>query len=239
MTTNAGTISLNQATDIPRQITRRRDKQARLILWGLGAVSITPGQVVAILAARVGLELPWEFDARQQAVVMAIRLPRVILGIVIGSALAVSGAALQGLFRNPLAAPSLIGISSGAALGATTMIVLGSTVFAGFSGLLGYAALPLAAFTGGILVTVMVYRLSLVNGRTVVATMLLAGIAINAMAGAGTGIFVFVADDDQLRNITFWSLGSLGGATWRAVWIATPFALVSIYLSAAPCGPTA
>jgi len=196
----------------------------------IGAVAISPGQVLSILGAQLGLELPWTFDARQEAVVMAIRLPRVILGIVIGAALAVSGAALQGLFRNPLAAPSLIGISSGAALGATTIIVLGATLFASFTNQLGYAALPLAAFGGGLLVTVLVYRLSLINGRTVVATMLLAGIAVNALAGAATGIFVFVADDDQLRTITFWSLGSLGGATWRAVLIASPFVLFSVLL---------
>lgn len=244
MSTNATVISLPSSATVPGQLVRRRDRQAKFILVGLsillviaalagigiGAVAISPRQVAAILSAQLSIELPWEFEARQEAVVMAIRLPRVILGIVIGAALAVSGAALQGLFRNPLAAPGLIGISSGAALGATTIIVLGGTLFAGFSEQLGYATLPLAAFLGGITVTILVYRLSLVNGRTVVATMLLAGIAINALAGAGTGIFVFVADDDQLRTITFWSLGSLGGATWRAVWISTPFVLLSIFL---------
>lgn len=242
MTTDAGTLPLPTRAVMPGQLVRRRVRRARLVLLGLvallmavslagvgvGAVQISPGQVLSILASHIGIELPWRFDARQEAVVMAIRLPRVLLGIIIGASLAVSGAALQGLFRNPLAAPSLIGISSGAALGATTIIVLGSTLFAGFTEQFGYAALPLAAFGGGLLVTVLVYRLSLVNGRTVVATMLLAGIAINALSGAGTGIFVFIADDDQLRTITFWSLGSLGGATWRAVLTATPFALLAV-----------
>lgn len=243
LTTHTSSIPFNRSADLG-PLVQRRGRQANLILIGLavllvitalagvgiGAVSITPSQILSILTAQIGLELPWSFDSRQEAVVMAIRLPRVILGIVIGAALAMSGAALQGLFRNPLAAPSLIGISSGAALGATTIIVLGGTVFEGFTNQLGYAALPLAAFLGGILVTIMVYRLSLVNGRTVVATMLLAGIAINSLAGAATGIFVFVADDDQLRTITFWSLGSLGGATWRSVSIATPFVLFAIAL---------
>lgn len=243
LTTNTSPIPLNRSADLG-PLVQRRGRQANLILIGLavlliitalagvgiGAVRITPSQILSILTAQIGLELPWSFDSRQEAVVMAIRLPRVILGIVIGAALAMSGAALQGLFRNPLAAPSLIGISSGAALGATTIIVLGATIFEGFTHQLGYAALPLAAFLGGILVTIMVYRLSLVNGRTVVATMLLAGIAINSLAGAATGIFVFIANDDQLRTITFWSLGSLGGATWRSVSIATPFVLFAIVL---------
>jgi len=222
--------------------TPRRTHSRRLILIGLlglllvvslvgigrGAVSIMPLQVAAVLAAQVGVELPWAFDMRQEAVLMAIRLPRVLLGVLIGAGLAVSGAALQGLFRNPLADPGLIGISSGAALGATTVIVLGNTLLQGLTGWLGYAALPLAAFAGGVAATLLVYRLSLVGGRTVVVTMLLAGIAINALAGAATGVFTFVADDDQLRNITFWSLGSLGRATWRMVGMATPFIAVAV-----------
>lgn len=195
---------------------------------GIGAVSISPGQVLSILASRMGLATPWLFDSRQEAVLMAIRLPRVLLGVLIGAALASSGAALQGLFRNPLADPGLLGISSGAALGATAVIVLGGTALAGVSSTLGYAALPLAAFVGGIITTLVVYRLSLVGGRTVVVTMLLAGIAINALAGATTGLFIFMADDEQLRTITFWSLGSLGGATWRAVWTAAPFVALAV-----------
>lgn len=201
-----------------------------LLGTGIGAVEIAPPQVVAILGARLGVELPWAFDARQANVLLAIRLPRVVLGVLIGAALATAGAALQGLFRNPLADPGLIGIASGAALGATAIIVLGATLLQGLTGWLGYAALPLAAFAGGLLTTLLVYRLSLVGGRTVVMTMLLAGIAINALTGAATGLFTFVADDDQLRNITFWSLGSLGGATWRAVWVAAPLIGVAVLL---------
>ncbi len=189
----------------------------------VGAVAVSPGQVIAILVHPLGLELPWTFDARQQAVVMAIRLPRVLLGLLIGAGLAVSGAAMQGLFRNPLADPGLIGISSGAALAVTAVIVLGNTLLSGLGDLFGYAALPLAAFVGGVVATVAVYRVSTVGGCTAVATMLLAGIAINALAGAGTGLFTFLATDDQLRDITFWSLGSLGGATWQAVASAVPF----------------
>ena len=195
---------------------------------GIGAVAISPLEVMAILLAEIGIETGIDFEARQQAVLMVIRLPRVVMGILIGASLAVSGAAIQGLFRNPLADPGLIGISSGAALAAALMIVLGSTVLSGIVTLFGDFALPLAAFTGGVLTTLLIYKLSSVGGRTRVATMLLAGIAINAIAGAGIGMMVFIANDDQLRDITFWSLGSLGRASWDTVRIMLPFLLVAL-----------
>ncbi|MEL6406908.1 MAG: iron chelate uptake ABC transporter family permease subunit [Chloroflexota bacterium] len=195
---------------------------------GIGAVSISPLQVIAILLAEIGIDSGIDFEARQQAVLMVIRLPRVVMGILIGASLAVSGAAIQGLFRNPLADPGLIGISSGAALAAALMIVLGSTVLSGVVAMFGDFALPVAAFIGGVLTTFIIYRLSSVNGQTRVATMLLAGIAVNAIAGAGIGMMVFIANDDQLRDITFWSLGSLGRASWDTVGVMLPFLLVAL-----------
>lgn len=201
-----------------------------LLSIGIGAVSIAPSEVVSILTSQVGIDLPWSFSTRQASVLMGIRLPRVVLGVLIGAALATSGAALQGLFRNPLADPGLIGISSGAALGATATIVAGHYFLQGVTGWLGYTILPFMAFLGSAVTTLIVYRLSLVGGRTIVTTMLLAGIAINALTGAATGLFTFVATDDQLRDITFWSLGSLGGATWRAVGIAAPFIILAVIL---------
>ena len=188
-----------------------------LLAVGTGMVRITPGQVIAILARHIGLILPWEYGAQHEAVLLAIRLPRVLLAILVGGGLAVSGAAMQGLFRNPLADPGLVGVSSGAALAAVAVIVLGATWLPGLSRLLGPFTLPLAAFVGGVGSTLLVYRVARVAGRTVVATLLLTGIAVNALAGAGTGLLTFVATDEALRNITFWSLGSLGGATWSAV----------------------
>ncbi|NBC18773.1 MAG: iron chelate uptake ABC transporter family permease subunit [Bacteroidetes bacterium] len=218
---------------------RRHRHRVRLTLGGLivllvgaagaglavGAVAISPGQVLAILGEQVGLSLPWAFETRQELVLTAIRLPRVLLAIGVGGGLAVSGAVMQGLFRNPLADPSLIGVSSGAALMAVVTIVLGATVFGAWSDLLGAFLLPAAAFAGGVLATVIVYRLATREGRTSVATMLLAGIAINALAGAGTGLMIFVADDDQLRDLTFWTLGSLGGATWTQLAVVGPLLL--------------
>ena len=195
---------------------------------GTGAVTISPGQVLAILADRLGLSLPWAFETRQAMVLFGIRLPRVVLGVLVGAGLSVSGTAMQGLFRNPLADPALVGVSSGAALGAVGVIVLGAALPAAWAGLAGPFLLPLAAFAGGALATLLVYRLATSEGRTSVATMLLAGIAINAVAGAGTGLMTFLADDDQLRDLMFWTLGSLGGATWTRLAVVAPLVLVGI-----------
>jgi len=197
---------------------------------GIGAVAIAPEQVIAILAKQVGVELPIAFGRQQESVLIAIRLPRVLLGCLVGAVLAICGAALQGLFRNPLADHSLIGVSSGAAVAVVGTIVLGVTAFSGILIGLGLFLLPAAAFLGGLLTTLIIYRLAHRDGRTVVATMLLAGIAINALTGAITGLLTFVATDAQLRNITFWSLGSLGSATWNAVGVVAPFTLLTIVL---------
>ncbi len=167
-------------------------------------------------------------SARDTIIVQDIRMPRVALGCLIGAALAVSGAVMQGLFRNPLADPGLVGVSGGAALGAVSMIVLGTTAFAPATALLGIYALPFAAFCGGLAVTLTLYRVSTRRGQTSVATMLLAGIALAALAGALTGILVFMADDRQLRDLTFWNLGSLAGATWVKVMAVAPVIVAAL-----------
>jgi iron complex transport system permease protein len=161
-------------------------------------------------------------DPVAEAVLLSIRLPRALLAILVGAALAVAGAAMQGLFRNPLADPGLIGVSTGAALVAALVIVLGSSLPLAFSGLLRDALLPLAAFLGGLGATWLVYRIASREGRTEVATMLLAGIALNAVAGAGIGLLIFASDDQALRDLNFWLLGSLGGVTWDRLLIAAP-----------------
>lgn len=154
-------------------------------------------------------------------IVMDIRLPRVLLGIMVGAALAISGAVMQGLFRNPLADPALVGVSSGAALAAVTVIVLGGSWLQSWTGWLESLAIPLAAFIGGILVTIIIFRFSTRNGRTDVGLMLLTGVAINAIAGSATGLLTYVASDEALRSLTFWSMGSLASATWQDVAIVT------------------
>ncbi len=174
---------------------------------------------------------------RDHLIIMEIRLPRVVMGILIGAALAVSGAVMQGLFRNPLADPGLVGVSAGAGLGAVSMIVLGGSVLAPVTALLGNLNLPLAAFFGGLATTMLLYRVATRRGRTSVATMLLAGIALGALAGAATGALVYMADDRQLRDLTFWGLGSLAGATWAKIFAAGPvIMLVLIFSPLLSCG---
>jgi iron complex transport system permease protein len=193
-----------------------------------GAVEISLAQCASIIAQHIGLHLPYSFDPQQEATLLYIRLPRVVLGLIVGAALGVTGAAMQGLFRNPLADPSLIGISSGAALAATIVIVVGDAVVFSAPHTLKLFALPIAAFGGGLVTTLLVYRLATISGQTVVATLLLAGIAINALAQAFSGLLTYYATDTQIRSITFWKLGSLGGANWDSVLVATPFILVPV-----------
>ncbi len=180
----------------------------------LGPARVSAAGLVAVLADLLGLApLPAE-HARDAAILGVVRAPRVLLAAIVGAGLGVAGAAMQGLFRNPLADPGLIGVSSGAALAAVAAIVLGGGVFGAAAGALGLWTLPLAAFLGGIGATALMTRLGTVAGVASVATLLLAGVAVNALAGALTGLLVFMADDRQVRDITFWTLGSLAGARW-------------------------
>jgi iron complex transport system permease protein len=185
------------------------------------------GQVISLLADEVARPFGIAVaeagpeEARLRAVLFAIRMPRVLASVLIGACLAVSGAALQGLFRNPLAGPALVGVSSGAALAAAAVIVIGPA--AG-----GIWTRPLAAFAGSIASTLLVYALATRDGKTDVATMLLAGVAVNSIAMAGNGLFTFIADDAELRDITFWTLGSLGGITWRSLSVTAPVMLASM-----------
>jgi iron complex transport system permease protein len=169
---------------------------------------------------------------RDRIIVYDIRLPRVVLGVLIGSALAVSGAVMQGLFRNPLADPGLVGVSAGAGLGAIVVIVLGGTVLGPLLAIFGIYTLPLAAFLGGLTTTMVLYRVATRRGQTSIATMLLAGIALGAMAGAFSGIMVYLADDRQLRDLTFWGLGSLASATRSKIAAAGP--IIALALIASP-----
>ena len=162
-------------------------------------------------------------DSVSHAIFWNVRLPRVILAIVVGASLAVAGVVMQGVFRNPLAEPATVGVSGGAAVGAVIAITLGlSRITLG---------VQVFAFIGGTLATAVVYGLSRVDGKTDIVTLILTGIAINALSGALIGLAVFIADDDQIRTVTFWSLGSLGLATWRAVAMVLPLAIVGIALS--------
>lgn len=200
-----------------------------LLSAGIGAVSVSPGQVLAILMAHLtGADAGIEFGRREEIVLLAIRLPRLVLGVIVGAALGVAGAVLQGLFRNPLADPALIGVSSGAAVGAVLIIVLGAPLAAMLPDLLSAYLIPVAAFLGGLVVTGLVYGLAQRQGGTDVAILLLAGIAMNAIAAAIVGVMIFLSDDQQLRDLNFWLLGSLAGATWEKAMIALPIIAVAV-----------
>ena len=154
-----------------------------------------------------------KLNHQQEVILFSIRLPRVLLSLLIGSSLAISGATMQALFRNPLADPALIGVSSGAAFAVALAIV----VFNPFVGIAGLYGLSLFAFMGGICTCFLIFRFSQMNGAFSVTYMLLAGIAINALCGGGTGFLTYLSDDQELRSFTFWTMGNLGGALWSSV----------------------
>ncbi|MEM7240207.1 MAG: iron ABC transporter permease, partial [Pseudomonadota bacterium] len=185
----------------------------------LGPVAIAPGNV---LAALTGGESEYE-----TAIIWQIRLPRLALGLAVGLALSLSGAALQGVLRNPLADPGLIGVTGGASLGAVAAIVLGGEVAGALPHALRPWLLPVAAFVGAGVVIAFVFGLARRQGETSIATLILAGVAINAVAGAAIGAMVFISDDQQLRDLTFWTMGALGGTGWPLVIASTGLAVAA------------
>lgn len=188
-----------------------------------GAVTITGFQILAILSDTLHITLPIHFTPLEQNIILHLRLPRVLLAIAVGAGLAASGTVMQGLFRNPLAEPGLLGIASGAALAAATVTVVGQPLF------WGIYTLPLAAFAGSLITGFLVYALAQSEQcRTSVATLLLAGIAINALASALINLLVYLANTDQLRSLLFWSMGSVGNATWTQVLTATPLLAIAV-----------
>ena len=164
-----------------------------------------------------------------KTILLDIRLPRICLAILIGAILAISGAVMQGLFRNPLAAPSLIGVSSGASVGASAVIVLAGAWLQSNTAL-GLSLVAGGAFIGSFLVTMLVYRLSTSALGTSVTTMLLAGIAVSALAGAVSGLFSYYADNEMLRQISIWQMGNLSTANWQRVLVLTVVAILVLSL---------
>lgn len=206
----------------------RRDSRRFPAALGLGAAACL---AVAILGLCVGASpiSPWRVPTilwttffgsgaaatdREAFIIAGLRLPRIVLGLEIGAGLAVAGALMQGLFRNPLADPGLIGVSSGAGLAVAATIVLGEKVFGAASLLVPFVALPVNAFLGGLVATLLIYAIATRQGRTSMAVMLLAGVALASFTGAMTGLLSYLSDDRQLRDLSFWFLGSLGGANW-------------------------
>ena len=200
-----------------------------LISLASGSADLSVTDVLRVLTARAPAGEPGS-ESMARAIVLDIRLPRILLGGMVGAALAIAGAAMQALFRNPLADPGLIGISGGAAFAAAIAIVL----FSGFAPQLSVAQGPwlpsVSAFIGGLVVTVIVYRIGSRGGALSVSTMLLAGIALNALTGAGTGLMIYIAADQQLRTVLFWTLGTLGGTNWAGVTMFTGFFAIGTFI---------
>jgi iron complex transport system permease protein len=196
---------------------------AAVLALGTGPTGIGLGALLRIIT---GSAVPGLDQAR--LVLLEIRLPRLVLGLLVGAALALGGALMQGLFRNPLADPALVGVSPGAALAVVAVIALSDGPLSPLVGWLGRWTIPAAAMTGGLLATALLYTVATRRGSTAVPTLLLAGIALAAFAGALTGLLIFVADDRQLRDLTFWSLGSLSGASWERLLVSLPFFAVSL-----------
>ena len=187
-----------------------------MLLPVVALLSLTVGTVsiswVEALRAVVGSSSATQIDT----ILFDIRLPRILLAIFVGAVLASTGAVMQGLFRNPLADPSLIGVSSGASVGASLMIVTAGGFIQG-GALVGISLVSIGAFVGGFTATLLVYRLATSGMGTSVTTMLLAGIAIGALAGALNSLLSYFSDNDMLRQISLWQMGNLSGASWLKV----------------------
>lgn len=199
-----------------------------LFSLSIGAVSIPVQDVIVILLQKIGLFTHIKIDSTHDIVLTSIRFPRIFMTLLIGAALGISGASLQGLFRNPLVEPSLIGVSGGAASGVVLVIVFGSILALPKDGFLYNSIIPFTAFAGGIIATFFVLQLSSQAGKTNIAVLVLVGVAINALAGAIIGLAIFYADENQLRTFTFWTLGDLGGATTSKLIIAAPLLIMAI-----------
>ncbi|MDL5035166.1 FecCD family ABC transporter permease [Comamonas resistens] len=247
---------VNRPADRPVEASRWRTSAGRLsrsatlalgaalvllaMVWGAasGAYAIAPNQLPGIawdgIRSLFGGEV---HSGPEHLVFLNIRLPRLLMGVAAGAGLGLAGALMQGLFRNPLADPGLIGVSSGAALAAGVTIVLGGMYLPWLPRHLGSWALVAMAFGGGLAVTAVVYVLGQVQGATRIGLMLLAGIAINALAGAGLGFLSFVSTDEQLRNLQMWLLGSLGASRWSAVGLVSAGVAVSIMAALALARP--
>lgn len=191
-----------------------------LAIWlslALGPVSLPMFDTLRAGLRLLGLRVSEDGLQQAEMILGQIRLPRTLLGLAVGAVLALSGVAMQGLFRNPLADPGLVGVAAGAAMGAAVAIV-GGAWFGGMPDAFAPYLLSFCAFVGGLGVTALVYRLGRRDGQTNVATMLLAGVAMTALGGAAVGLFSYLADDATLRTLTFWNLGSLNGASYERLW---------------------
>lgn len=197
----------------------------------VGPLKLGLGQVWNILTAPLGLGSGAEIPLRDESVVWNLRVPRILMGAIVGAALAVSGAALQSLFNNPLADPGIVGVTSGASAGAVAAIVLGSSLAGTAAGsALGTWLVPLGAFAAGLAVTGLIYLLARPGQGTGTARMLLVGIAVGAACQAVVGFFTYIADEAELQTLTFWQMGSLGKVDWPQLVAVAPVFVLGLVL---------
>jgi iron complex transport system permease protein len=198
---------------------------------GIGAVAISPAEVVAILFGQLGLDLPWQYSDRQETVLTAIRIPRVLATALVGAAWAGAGVAMQGLYRTPLADPALVGIGGGAALGAAlgTAAVVALGIVTQLS---GTVLITGTAFVAALITAAIVYRVASASGRMAVARMLLAGIALTAFFAALTALVVAASRTPELGSVAFWTLGSFAGVDGRDVVVAAAIVIPAIIVLA-------
>ena len=199
---------------------------ATLLAVGVGPLDVIPLDIIGWV---LHLPLGEPLSELQQSVIFDIRLPRVVMALLAGVGLAVSGCLTQSLFRNPLADPGLIGVSSGAALAAAVTIVLAEHLPTWFFHL-GPFALPMAAAIGALLATFAVLRLADLAGGEATIVLLLAGIGIGILAEVGIGFLIFISNEQELRDLTFWRMGSLAGNGWaQTAIVSIPVAIVAIF----------
>lgn len=199
---------------------------AAVLALCVGSYPVPLDKVLGSLLQGLNIRMGSSPDPAQALTVLQLRLPRLMLALLVGAALAQAGAVMQAVFRNPLADPGLVGVSSGAALAAVLVIVLGQHW--GGPGLPVHWLLPLASFAGGAATTLLVLRLASLDGVAHTGTLLLAGLAINAVAGAGIGFLSQIADAGALRSLNFWMFGSLGKAGWEEILAGAPLLLIAL-----------
>ena len=198
---------------------------AVLFSAGIGQLQIPASEVAGSLLHRVGIDwLPLPSHPTGDQTLWSLRFPRVVMAALVGAALALSGLLMQAIFGNPLAEPGVVGVSSGAALGAGVGIVLGITIF-------GTWTTPIFAFIGGLIATLTVYFVSRSGGKTEVVTLVLTGIAVNAVGGAGIALLTFIGDTSSREQIIFWQLGTIAGTRWVQVGIVVPLLILGIIAS--------
>lgn len=196
----------------------QKRRTRRIVLFCVMAVLLTATCIYSITVGQYELDLrelwpilkagPLAATDLDSSVIWQIRLPRLVLGLFVGAALGLGGALMQAVFSNPLAEPSIIGVTSGAGVGAAFAIVFGA-------GVLGSWSVPVTAFIAGILTTLLVYQLSRTSGKVQVLNLVLVGIAANAIAGAAISMLVFLAPTTAREQIIFWQMGTLAGANWE------------------------